>query len=339
MDARARGRPAGRPRLDLAVLVVNAGSTSLKLHLVDGDEATPVESFDIDCDAVGHRIVHLGDLSVEAAAIDADVLRHIEQGVEIAPLHNRPALAAIEEARAALPGVPHVAVSDSHFHATMPPEAQRYAVPDSWRTDYGVLRHGFHGIAVQWAVERVRVSRLVVCHLGGGCSVTAVKDGRSVDTTMGLTPLEGVPMVTRSGSVDPGALLYLVRRGVEVGELDRVLNEESGLTALGGLDEPFVVSYFAHHVAKAVAGMAAALGGVDAVVFSGGIGEHRPDVRLAIAERLAFLGVELDLAANSHAEPDADVAAGGSFVRVHVLRVREELVIARAVRAHVAASS
>ena len=286
------------------VLVVNAGSTSLKLHLVSGDEAREVESFDVRCDAVGHRIVHLGELVVEAARIDEGVVRAVERGAEIAPLHNRPALTAIRKAQTALPDVPHVAVSDSWFHAGMAEEARRYAVP--WPE---IVRHGFHGLAVESVVEQVSAARLVVCHLGGGCSVTAVKNGRSVDTTMGLTPLEGVPMVTRSGSLDPGALLYLLRGGRTVDELDRALNEESGLTAMGGLDEPFVISYFAYHVAKAVASMASVLGGVDVIAFSGGIGENRADVREAIAERIDFL--------------DADV---------HVLPAREELVIARHVR-------
>jgi acetate kinase len=291
------------------VLVVNAGSTSLKLHLVSGEEATPVESFDVRCDAVGHRIVHLGDLSIDAAPIDDWVIRHVEQGAEIAPLHNRPALEAIAQARAALPDLPHVAVSDAHFHSTMPEEARRYAIPEVWRLDRGVVRHGFHGLAVESVVDQVNAPRLVVCHLGGGCSVTAVENGRSVDTTMGLTPLEGVPMVTRSGSIDPGALLYLLRGGLDVDELDHELNEQSGLTALGGLDEPSVVSYFAYHLAKAVAGMAAVLGGVDVIAFSGGIGEHRADVRQAVAERVGFLGAH-----------------------VHVVPAREELVIARHVR-------
>jgi len=274
------------------------------VHLVSGETATPVESFEVSCDAVGHRIVHLGELEVEAAPIDERVYGAIERGAQIAPLHNRPALAAIAEARAALPDVPHVAVSDSWFHSTMPDEARRYAVP--WRE---VVRRGFHGLAVESLVAQVRAPRLVACHLGGGCSVTAVKDGRSVDTTMGLTPLEGVPMVTRSGSIDPGALLYLLRSGLGVDDLDHALNEESGLTALGGLDEPFVASYFAYHVAKAVAAMASVLGGVDVIAFSGGIGEHREDVRKAILERVEFLG----------AEP-------------RVVPAREELVIARHVR-------
>jgi acetate kinase len=275
---------------------------------VEGEEATAVESFDVRCDAVGHRIVHLGELVVDAAVIDDSVLRHIERGAAIAPLHNRPALDAIAQARAALPDVPHVAVSDSYFHTTMPDEARRYAVPEEWR-DRGVVRHGFHGLAVESVVEQAPAPRLVVCHLGGGCSITAVTDGRSVDTTMGLTPLEGVPMVTRSGSVDPGALLYLMRSGLEVDELDHAPNERSGLTALGGLDDPSVVSYLGYHVAKAVAAMAAVLGGIDVIAFSGGIGEHRADVRAAVADRVAFLGA-----------------------RVHVVPAREELVIARHVR-------
>jgi acetate kinase len=255
--------------------------------------------------------VHFGDLEIDAVLIEEWLFPYLEQGAEIAPLHNRPALDAIGRAREALPDVPHVAVSDAHYHHTMPAEARRYAIPERLRLEYDVVRHGFHGLAVESVAERVDASRLVVCHLGGGCSVTAVRDGVSVDTTMGLTPLEGVPMGTRSGSVDPGAVLHLVRAGVAVDELDHVLNEESGLKALGGLDDPFAFSYFCYHVAKAVAAMASALGGLDAIAFSGGIGENREDVRRGVVERLAFLG---DL-------------------RVEVVPAREDLVIARAVRA------
>jgi acetate kinase len=189
----------------------------------------------------------------------------------------------------------------------MSEQARRYALPDEW-TD--VVRLGFHGLAVQSVVERVDARRIVVCHLGGGCSVTAVLDGRSVDTSMGYTPLEGPPMGTRSGSVDPGALLHLLRSGHTIDELDHVLNEESGLAALGGLDDPFAFSHFTYHLAKAVAAMTAVLGGVDVLAFSGGIGENRADVREAVAARLGHLG---DL-------------------RVQVVPAREELVIARAVR-------
>lgn len=257
-------------------------------------------------DAVGHRIVHLGGLVVEAAPVDDALIAHVEQGAEIAPLHNRPALEALRRAREALPDVPHVAVSDSWFHRTLLEEAARYALPSRWGE---IVRRGFHGLAVESVVERVAAERLVVCHLGGGCSVTAVRDGRSVDTSMGFTPLEGPPMGTRSGSVDPGALLYLLRRGVGVDELDQALNEESGLAALGGLDDAHGFAHFTYHLAKAVAGMAAVLGGIDALAFSGGIGENRADVRDAVAGRLHHLGE----------------------FRVLAVPAREELVIARAV--------
>jgi acetate kinase len=262
--------------------------------------------------------------------IDDELVERLRAVVDLAPLHNAPALAAIDAARSALPGVPHVAVFDTAFHATIPDFAATYALPADRRHD--IRRYGFHGLSVQWASERVRAPRLVVCHLGGGCSVTAVRDGRSVDTTMGFTPLEGLPGATRSGSVDPGALLYLLRHDMTADDLDRVLEHESGLASLGGLDEELGLGVFTYLVAKAVAGMAAALDGLDALVFTAGIGENRADVRAAVAVRLGFLGVELDHQRNDDAEPDADLQKGGSAVRVAVIRAREEVVAARALR-------
>jgi acetate kinase len=241
----------------------------------------------VDADAVGHRIVHFGDLLVEAELVEDWLIPHIEEGAEVAPLHNQPALDALRSAQQALPNLPHVAVSDSYFHHTMPDYVRRYAVPAGWAH---ITRHGFHGLAVSSIAERMPVPRLVVCHLGGGASVTAVLDGRSVDTTMGYTPLEGIPMATRSGSIDPGILLYLLREGMPLEELDRVLNEESGLKALGGLDDPLGFAVYTYRVAQAVAAMATALDGVDTLAFSGGVGENRPDVREAVANRVRFLG-------------------------------------------------
>jgi acetate kinase len=198
-----------------SVLVVNAGSTSLKLSAVREDERSDkVASLDAvpdDIAAVGHRIVHGGASFRGPVIVDDEVERSLAALTELAPLHNAPALAALDQARRVLPDVPHVAVFDTAFHATLTEEASTYALPMRVREELGIRRFGFHGLSVQWAAEHVRVGRLVVCHLGGGCSVTAVKDGRSVDTTMGFTPLEGVPMATRSGSVDPGALLHLLR--------------------------------------------------------------------------------------------------------------------------------
>jgi acetate kinase len=299
------------------VLVVNAGSTSLKLHLVRGTRSEPVDGF-VPADAVGHRVVHGGPQFDRPALVDDALEQAIEALTPLAPLHNRPALAALRKARAALPDVPHVAVFDTAFHRTMPPEASTYAIPERWREEWSVHRYGFHGISVQWAASQVPVSRLVVCHLGGGCSVTAVRDGRSVDTTMGFSPLEGVPMATRSGSVDPGALLYLLReRGLTEEELGHALEHESGLAGLSGGGSgdvreaaPLALDVFVHRVAAAVAAMAAACGGLDVLVFTGGIGEHAQEVRRRVVERVRFLG----------------------DFRVEVVPAREELVIAEETR-------
>jgi acetate kinase len=299
------------------VLVVNAGSMSLKLHVVRGEESEPVENF-IAADAVGHRVVHGGPRFDASCVIDAEVERVIEELAVLAPLHNRRALDGIRQAREALPDVPQVAVFDTAFHRTMPEAASTYAVPGRWREEWDVHRYGFHGINVQWVASQVRAPRLVVCHLGGGCSVTAVRDGRSVDTTMGFSPLEGVPMATRSGSVDPGALLYLLREGkLSAGELEEQLEHESGLRGLSGGGSgdvreasPLALDVFVHRVAAAVAAMATACGGLDALAFSGGVGEHATEVRERIVERVRFLG----------------------DFRVEVVAAREELVIAAETR-------
>ena len=256
-------------------------------------------------------MVHGGSRFIEPTLVDDDVVAAIEELRPLAPLHNEPALKAIREAREALPDRPHVAVFDTAFHATIPERAATYAIPREWREDWGIRRYGFHGLAVASVVAQLDAPRIVVCHLGGGCSVTAVLDGRSVDTTMGFSPLEGVPMATRSGSVDPGALIYLVeKRGVSIEQLGHALEHESGLVALGGLDDPIGFSVYTYRIAVAVAQMAMALGGLGVLAFSGGVGENRPDVRDEVAGRLRFLG-------------EFNVVA---------VPAREELVIAEAVR-------
>jgi acetate kinase len=332
------------------VLIVNAGSTSLKLSVVDetgeGRALHSLAETPPGLVAVGHRIVHGGPRFRVPVLLDDATVDALGELVELAPLHNAPALAAIHDARAALPALPQVAVFDTEFHSTLPDEASTYAVPERWRTQWHLRRYGFHGLAVQWASEQVPARRLLVCHLGGGCSVSAVLDGRSVDTSMGFSPLEGVVMATRSGSVDPAAVLYLLRKGAaSLHDLEQSLERESGLLGLSGLSsaveelerspEPaarLALEVYCYRVASAAGAMSVALGGLDAIAFSGGVGEGSARVRAGVCGRLGFLGVELDPALNAAAEPDCDVQRAGSAVRVAVVRAREDVVAARAVR-------
>jgi acetate kinase len=333
------------------VLVVNAGSTSLKLSVVADDGSTdPVDSIadaPQDVAAVVHRIVHGGASFREPVVVDDAIEDELRALAELAPLHNGPAIAAMDEARRVLPNVPHVAVFDTAFHATMPEESAAYAVPRRWRDEWGIRRYGFHGLSVQWAAEQVAVHRLVVCHLGGGCSVTAVRDGGSVDTTMGFSPLDGVPMATRSGSIDPEIALHLLRAqllGLE--ELEHALEHESGLLGLSGASgrveeleqrgDPssrLALAVFVQRVAGAIAAMTASLGGLDALVFTAGVGENSASIRAGVCGRLGFLGIALDSELNASVRPDADIGAGDAPVRVVVVRAREDVVAARAARA------
>jgi acetate kinase len=327
------------------VLVVNAGSTSLKLSVVDDDESSRVvESLEdaTEVTAVGHRIVHGGE-HFQPTLIDDALFEELESLVELAPLHNAPAVAAIARARQLLPNATHIAVFDTAFHRTMPRHASTYLLPEHFRTR-GIHRYGFHGLSVAWSAAQVDAARLVVCHLGGGCSVTAVKNGKSVDTSMGFTPLEGVPMATRAGSFDPGALLYLLRHGVSLDELDHALEHESGLLGLAGSGDvadlehdpspqaALALGIYCYRIAQTIAAMAVALDGLDALIFTAGVGEHSARVRADVCRRLAFVGVELDGEANAAASGDTDLTAATSRVAVRVVRAREDVMIARGAR-------
>jgi acetate kinase len=354
----------------LRVLVVNAGSSSVKLSVLGDDDESlassdlAVEQGEIDdaelrsalaalpaADAVGHRIVHGGERFVEAVRIDPEVEAALRDLVDLAPLHQPKSLAALDAVNTALSDLPAVACFDTAFHATLPAAAATYALPSAWRERFGIRRFGFHGLSHAYASRRAaamlgrRDLRVVTCHLGAGASLAAVRDGRSVDTTMGFTPLEGVPMATRSGTVDPGALLHALRRGLPPEELERVLEHDSGLAGLSGISgrveelersgEPvaeLALAVYAYRIAGAVGALAVALGGLDALVFTAGVGENSGGVRARVCTRLGFLGVELDEDANASARPDAEIAAPGSPVRVVVLRAREDLVAARAAR-------
>jgi len=330
------------------ILVANAGSSSLKLSVVEHDgSAIPVASLadaPPGVTAVAHRIVHGGSRFREPVVVDDHVRDELESLAELAPLHNAQEVRVIDEARRLLPDVPHVAVFDTAFHATIPEVAALYAVPRRWTTEWAIRRYGFHGLSVQWSSERVPVPRLVVCHLGAGCSLTAVLDGRSVATTMGFSPLEGVPMATRSGSIDPAVPLYLIRTGrLAREEVEHALEQDSGLLGLSGISsrvevleqsaEPsaqLALELFVHQVAAAVASLVVSLGGLDAVVFTGGVGEGSARVRAGVCGRLGFLGVAVDDALNTAAEADAEIGVGS--VSVRVVHAREDVVAAREAR-------
>jgi|SRR5579859_2128298 len=316
------------------VLILNAGSSSLKWLVLDAGSETVRKEGDASwagaeqgrhereiraaleqvtaIDAVGHRVVHGGRRFEQAVLVDDSVRQAIQELAELAPLHNPAALAGIEAATARFPNVPQVAAFDTAFHAGLPEAAAIYPLPWDWTERWGVRRFGFHGLSVEYALGRAtellgsQPARLVVCHLGAGCSITAVAGGHSVDTSMGFTPLEGLMMARRSGTVDPGLLLYLLaHQGISLSELDQALNERSGLEGVSGVSADMrevleaadagntraalARDMFVHRVVSTIGAMAATLNGLDALVFTGGIGEHSQVIRDAVTTRLGYL--------------------------------------------------
>ena len=358
----------------MRILALNAGSSSLKSSLVEqpGDvtlsrdelQRAPGPDAWTDAlrtvltdagtvDAVGHRVVHGGTRFVAPLLIDNAVVAHLDELRDLAPLHNGPALEVIAAARATLPGVPQVACFDTAFHATLPPAGFVYPLPYAWYEDWAVRRFGFHGLSVAWSVEGAAALlgrpagelALVVAHLGSGCSVTAVLGGRSVDTSMGMTPLEGLMMGTRSGSVDPGILLELLdAERLSLAALSEALQHRSGLLGVSGVSADLravqaaaasgeiraalALELFVRRAAAAIGAAATALPRLDALVFTGGIGEHAAEVRSEICRRLATLGVPSAVAAPSD-EADAVLSDAAAPVRVLRVTAREDLVIAR----------
>jgi acetate kinase len=363
----------------LRVLVVNAGSSSLKLSLLGSGEdplkaeelAAPRSQVDPDelraaldrglgdADAVGHRIVHGGSQFRQAVVVDDAVRKALGDLVDLAPLHQPKSLAALDAVSRALPGVPAVACFDTAFHATLPAAAATYALPAVWRARWGVRRYGFHGLSHAWiarrapevvgARARAGSLRIVSCHLGAGASLCAIAGGHSVDTTMGFTPLEGLVMATRSGSVDPGLVLWLLERGdVSLADMGHALEHESGLLGLSGTADMREVEgradagdtaarsaldVYLHRLRAGVASMVAALGGLDVLAFTGGVGERSVEIRATGADGLAFLGVAIDPARNEAVEGDGDISSAQAAARTVVIRAREDLEIAGQVRA------
>jgi acetate kinase len=359
----------------LRVLVVNAGSSSLKLRLLDGDDQI-AGSADLPAprgvaeteavrralhglgalDAVGHRIVHGGSRFLGPVRITDQVVRRLEALTDLAPLHQPKSLAALEAVSASLPDVPAVACFDTAFHAGIPAAASTYALPPEWRKRWDLRRYGFHGLSHSYVARRVSELagrpaaglRLVSCHLGAGASLAAVQDGRSVDTTMGFTPLEGLVMATRSGSVDPGLVLWLEEHvGMPPAELAAALEYRGGLLGLAGHSDmravlaaeeqgdgeaALAVAVYLHRLRAGVAAMAAAMGGLDVLAFTGGVGQNSAPIRQRAARGLGFLGVSVDGELNAGAV-DREISADGARVRTFVCEAREDLQIAAEVRA------
>jgi acetate kinase len=358
------------------VLVVNAGSSSLKVRVLGPagriDASLDLDSWDgspdhqelaeflagaADAAVVGHRVVHGGSQFSRAVRIDNAVIDAIASLTDLAPLHQPRALAGIEAARRALPDVPGVACFDTAFHAGLPAAAARYALPDEWTRQFGLRRYGFHGLSHEYAARRAAEMlgrapvglRLVTCHLGAGASLAAVWEGRSVDTTMGFTPLEGLVMATRSGTVDPGLITWLLQHGgLGLAEVAAGLEQSAGLAGLSGIPSGdmravlhaadagdqrarLALDVYLHRLRQEIAAMAAAMNGLDALVFTGGVGENSPRVRAAAAAGLEFLGVTLD-PGQDDVTADADISGSGP-ARVLVVTAREDLEIARQARA------
>jgi acetate kinase len=378
------------------ILVLNPGSSTLKAVVLEPPGRTPLASLEVprgadatraadrsrvvrdtldelagagialrSIDAVGHRVVHGGPRFHEPVVVDDAVIDAIEELADLAPLHNPLAVETIRAAREQLSGIPQVAAFDTAFHAMLPADAIRYAVPERWATAWGVRRYGFHGLSVDWSTRRaaellerpVVGLRLVVAHLGSGCSITATDGGRSVHTSMGMTPLEGLVMGTRAGSIDPGILLTLLRMGRRTAvELADDLDHRSGLLGLSGRssdvrellaaeaggNEParLALAVFVRSAAAGIAAAATALPALDALVFTGGIGEHSGPIRDRIVGRLATVGIGPGSAGPGH-DPglddggtDADRILGrGSGPALLRVASREDLVIATATAA------
>ena len=365
-----------RSERPMRVLTVNAGSSSLKLRLLGDDDAllgdTELsasggradsarlrEALDAlrGADAIAHRVVHGGTRFTAAVRLDSDVIEALRELTPLAPLHQPAALDAIAAVAGALPDIPAVACLDTAFHSHIPAAAATYAVPQVWRERHSLRRFGFHGLSHAYASRRAAEVlgrppgrlRVVTCHLGAGASLAAVAGGRSVDTTMGFTPVEGLVMATRSGTVDPGLLLWLLQYGgLGIAEVSDALEHRSGMLALAGTADMREVlaaaragdgravlarDVYVHRLRSLIAAMAASLGGLDALVFTGGVGERSSEIRVAATCGLGFLGIAVDPALDASARPDADVSAPLAGVRTLVIEAREDVEMARQARA------
>jgi acetate kinase len=306
-----------------------------------------------DIHAIGHRVVHGGESFTDSVLITENVIKTLRDNIELAPLHNPHNLRGIAACDVSLPGVPQVAVFDTAFHQKMPKKAYLYGLPYSLYTQYKIRRYGFHGTSHRYVSDRAATIigkpmaelKIITCHLGNGCSMAAVDRGTSVDTSMGFTPLEGLLMGTRSGDIDPSVILFVMgKEGLSLGEANTLLNKHSGLQGISGVSSDmreiiaevkngdkkatYAFDVFAYRVKKYIGAYAAAMGGIDVLAFTGGIGENSPEVRAASCEGLGFLGIGIDEVRNSSQEKEKRISAEGTRTAVLVVPTNEELVIA-----------
>ena len=344
-------RQAGEERQVTRPVLHHYEAIAMCLAMLAGDGAAGKAAA---VDAVGHRVVHGGELFREAVVVTPEVKEALRQLNDLAPLHNPHNLAGIEAVEALLPNVPQVTVFDTALHARMPPHAYLYGIPYELYERHRIRRYGFHGISHKYVARRVaeklgrpvETLRIISCHLGNGASVAAIQAGVSIDTSMGFTPLEGLMMGTRSGDIDPGALIYLMaHEDLSLPDLNALLNRQSGLKGISGLSGDMrdieaamdagdararlAFDMYEYRVRKYIGAYAAAMNGVDAIAFTAGIGEHSPRLRQQICANLTYLGVRLDEARNASATGEAEISAPGSTVRVFVIPTDEELVIAQ----------
>ena len=307
-----------------------------------------------EIDAIGHRIVHGGEKFTESVLVDDEVIKGIEDAIKFAPLHNPAHLQGIYACQRAFPSKPNVVVFDTAFHQTMPKKAYMYAIPYEYYDKYKVRKYGAHGTSHRFVSKRVAEImnkpvedlKIITCHLGQGASLCAVKDGKSVDTSMGLTPLAGIPMVTRSGDLDPSVVTFLMKKeGWTAEEAENMLNKKSGVQGISGLAPDFreieaasygdneraeiAIEKFKYEIASYIAKYAVAMNGVDYIVFTGGVGENQINIRRGICEKLEFMGVKIDVEANNVRGEEKEISAPDSKVKVYLVPTNEELMIAK----------
>lgn len=304
--------------------------------------------------AVGHRVVHAGEKFAYSVVINDEVMDALKECIDLAPLHNPPNILGIEACKELMPGVPMVGVFDTAFHQSMSPYAYIYALPYEYYTKYGVRRYGFHGTSHKYVAERaanilekdIKELKIVTCHLGNGASITAVKDGKSIDTSMGFTPLEGLAMGTRCGDIDPAICGFLVENEkLDINEVGNILNKKSGVLGISGISSDFrdiekaamegneraslALEVFAHKVKKYIGAYAAVMGGIDAVVFTAGLGENSFSMRESICEGLDFLGLKIDKEKNNIRGKEAIISTDDSTAKILLIPTNEELMIAK----------